>query len=460
MEKRFDTVVIGAGMSGLAAGIRLAHFGQKVCVVEKHSLWGGLNSFYKQAGRPFDVGLHAMTNYAPRGKRGPLSMICRQLRIDYDELRLKPQKGSEVRFPAARLRFSNDRALLEAEVARAFPSQVDSFRRLVHAVESYDDGSLAPCLDSAKGRMALFLNDPLLLDMLICPLFFYGSATEEDMDWHQFVIMFKAVYLEGFCRPEGGVRRLLDILKREYVSRGGELRLKAGVRQILPLGIRVRIELESGETWLADRVISSAGKTETARLLGHSPSPADMGQLTFVETIFCLDESAPSLGWDSSILFFSHRNDFHYRKSPGLVDTSSGIVCCPENFDDQSSFPEGILRVTSLANFERWQDLKRQGGDSYARAKEEFTLAQIDALASVGPTFADHVVYRDSFTPMTIQKFSSHDRAAVYGAPQKVFSGETGYPNVFLCGTDQGYLGIVGSLLSGVIMANRHALAH
>ena len=35
-------------MSGLAAGIRLAQFDQKVLILEKHYLWGGLNSFYKQ----------------------------------------------------------------------------------------------------------------------------------------------------------------------------------------------------------------------------------------------------------------------------------------------------------------------------------------------------------------------------------------------------------------------------
>jgi hypothetical protein len=27
-----------------------------------------------------------------------------------------------------------------------------------------------------------------------------------------------------------------------------------------------------------------------------------------------------------------------------------------------------------------------------------------------------------------------------------------------VCGTDQGYLGIIGALLSGIAMANRHAL--
>lgn len=40
----YDAVIIGAGMSGLAAAVRLGMFGQKVLVVERHNATGGLNS--------------------------------------------------------------------------------------------------------------------------------------------------------------------------------------------------------------------------------------------------------------------------------------------------------------------------------------------------------------------------------------------------------------------------------
>ncbi|NIL99118.1 MAG: NAD(P)-binding protein, partial [Planctomycetales bacterium] len=70
----YDTIVIGAGMSGLAAGIRLAHYNQRVCVLDRHTTIGGLNSFYRLGGRDYDVGLHAVTNFTPRGSRqGPLA---------------------------------------------------------------------------------------------------------------------------------------------------------------------------------------------------------------------------------------------------------------------------------------------------------------------------------------------------------------------------------------------------
>ncbi|MEZ6018570.1 MAG: FAD/NAD(P)-binding protein [Planctomycetota bacterium] len=120
-----DTLIIGAGMSGLAAGIRLAQYEHDVLVLDRHSLWGGLNSFYKKAGRPFDVGLHALTNYVPRGTRGrPLSRILRQLRMPYEALALGEQWGSESAFPGVKLRFSNDFGIAGgSEVARTFPGE-------------------------------------------------------------------------------------------------------------------------------------------------------------------------------------------------------------------------------------------------------------------------------------------------------------------------------------------------
>ena len=77
----YDTIIIGAGLSGLAAGIRLAYYEQRVCILERHYTIGGLNSFYRLRGRHYDVGLHAVTNFASKGtKKGPLVRLLRQLR--------------------------------------------------------------------------------------------------------------------------------------------------------------------------------------------------------------------------------------------------------------------------------------------------------------------------------------------------------------------------------------------
>src|SRR5439155_21848784 len=45
-QTHYDVIIIGAGMSGMAAGIRLAYFDKSVCVLEQHYASGGLNYFY------------------------------------------------------------------------------------------------------------------------------------------------------------------------------------------------------------------------------------------------------------------------------------------------------------------------------------------------------------------------------------------------------------------------------
>jgi len=64
------------------------------------------------------------------------------------------------------------------------------------------------------------------------------------------------------------------------------------------------------------------------------------------------------------------------------------------------------------------------------------------------------------FTPNTIRRFTWHDNGAVYGAPEKVLDGRTPIEGLYLCGTDQGYVGIIGSIISGLTIANRYVLAN
>ena len=177
-RSHYDVAIIGAGMSGLAAGIRLAHFGRRVCIFERHNAVGGLNSFYSLGGRRFDVGLHAMTNYVRPGVKGtPLGKLLRQLRIEREEFALCEQKQSRVAFGArgeVSLRFTNEFAVLEAEVSRTFPAQIDGFRALVGRVRTFDDVSLDTSPIPARAVVRQHITDSLLEDML-----FLRSGTPE-----------------------------------------------------------------------------------------------------------------------------------------------------------------------------------------------------------------------------------------------------------------------------------------
>jgi phytoene dehydrogenase-like protein len=468
----YDVAIIGAGMSGLAAGIRLAHFGKRVCIFERHNAVGGLNSFYSIAGRKFDVGLHALTNYVRPGVKGtPLGKLLRQLRIERDEFALCEQKQSRVAFGPygeTSLRFTNDFAVLEAEVAAKFPAQRDGFRRLVALVRSYDDVSLDARPVSARAIVRQHLTDPLLEDMLFCPLMYYGSASERDMEFGQFVIMFKALFLEGFARPFDGVRVIVRVLLEKYRQAGGERRMKCGVRRIVAAQGRAQaLELDTGETITADEIISSIGAPETERLIAGAEvaaAPATApGTLSFVETITILDRQPAAFGWgDDTIVFFNDSPRFDYVRPEAQVDPRSGVICLPNNFDygPDRALPEGIFRVTCLANYDRWAQLPEE---NYRADKQRwFAEVQRSARRFLPPAdeaaLAAATVTTDMFTPRTITKFTGHLHGAIYGSAVKNRQGRTALANLYLCGTDQGFLGIVGAMLSGISMANYHVL--
>ena len=96
--------------------------------------------------------------------------------------------------------------------------------------------------------------------------------------------------------------------------------------------------------------------------------------------------------------------------------------------------------------------------ESYYPAKEEWCARIVESALSHVPDFCPHVVDTDMFTPRTITKFTGHQNGAVYGAPSKIRDGRTHLDNLYLCGTDQGFLGIIGSMLSGITVANLHLL--
>jgi len=459
-------------MSGLAAGIRLAHFGRRVCIFERHNAVGGLNSFYSIDGRKFDVGLHAMTNFVRPGVKGtPLTKLLRQLRIEREEFQLCEQKRSRIAFgPRGEisLSFANDAEVLESEIASRFPSQIDGYRRLVARVREFDDAVLDSPAVSAREQVRECVGDPLLENMLFCPVMYYGSSQERDMDFSQFVTMFKALYLEGLARPVEGVRLILRVLLDRYRRSGGERRMKCGVKSIRSTGGRVSaLVLDSGEEITADHVISSIGAAETDALLGEdaagSRTGAPPGRLSFVETIAVYSREPSEFGWgEDTIVFFNDSNRFEYERPREEVSLSSGVICIPNNFrfPEGASLPEGLLRVTCLANYGLWTALS--AGEYQTAKKSWFPRLQATARKFLPPVNQEALeaagVTTDMFTPRTITHYTGHLDGAIYGSPVKFRTGETRLGNLYLCGTDQGYLGIIGAMLSGITMANRHVL--
>jgi hypothetical protein len=192
----------------------------------------------------------------------------------------------------------------------------------------------------------------------------------------------------------------------------------------------------------------------------REPPPAgEIGKLSFFESIAMTDAPPAEFGLDATIVFFNDSPRFTYARPKTLVDVRSGVVCCSNNFERHESEAEGTIRLTALANFDRWCSLDEE---TYVRSKRECCDKIVGAAVDmkIVPDFRGRVVYTDTFTPRTIRKFTGHANGAVYGAPRKIRNGRTRLKNLFICGTDQGFMGIIGAIMSGISMANLHVLSN
>lgn len=458
-------LVIGGGLSGLAAAIRFARFNPGVLILEKHSRIGGLNSWYYRHNSLFETGLHAITNFAPPDdKNAPLNRLLRQLKLRRNDFIFHEQRTSEICFVNREsLLFSNDFSLLLQEISTKFPGSAPQFIHLVQTVKEHDPFRAGP-FRSARTFLTSTLNNPLLVDMLLCPLMYYGSSVENDMDFNQFVIMFRAIFLEGMFRPHGSIKDFLELLLRHYQGFGGQIRLQAPVARIIHQNRKVRgVKLESGEIIECDALLSTIGLEETLARL-DPPDTAQQGKqhgarLGFVESIFRLPAGCSHcLPQDRTIIFYNNRRDFHYQRPRTPVDFSSGVICFPANFQGLDAQAHIEVRTTHLADYGNWKALAADK-TAYLAAKSE-TAEQSKATAEkIIGNFTQHIVYEDTFTPLTIERFTAKKEGAIYGCPDKIKDGNIGYDNLFLAGTDQGFLGIVGSMLSGVSMVNQHILS-
>lgn len=461
MTTHYDTIIIGAGLSAIAAGIRLSHYNKKVLILEQHYLPGGLNSWYFHKGNYVDVGLHAVTNFARREDRQtPLNKLLRQLRFKYEDFDMYEQGFSTISFPDTTLRFTNDPQTLEDEIAQKFPSQIDGFRRLKNIIRSVDYLSLQAKPQSTRALIADYITEPLLVEMLLEPVMYYGSAQENDIEFNQFCIMFQSLFEEGFWRPAQGMKPFIEKLLSRYKENGGEIRMQAKVKSLNASADKIiSLTLENGEILTADNFLSSAGANETFSLCADSNRPQlthPDGQLSYIESIFMLDILPAEIGIQETISFYNQSNHFTYASPNDLTHLGSGVLCAPTNFQiPQDLQPKPSLRLTNLANFKHWNELTPE---AYQEAKKTIQQSQQDFLFQKWPDLKGHIIDTDMFTPKTIVRFTGHRNGAIYGSPDKIREGITPYANLFLCGTDQGFLGIIGSMLSGVSITNGRLL--
>lgn len=284
MKKKI--IVIGGGLGGLAAGIRLAARGYDVELYEKRDRPGGRAYRYEINGFCFDGGPSLISApfmlddlFAAAGRRRdevlPLLPLAPLQRFIDTQGRV--------------LDLHSDPARMQAEVETCFPADVSGYMRLMTDARSKFDRGFIELADqpfssfwnmlragpdwfalysrkSLYAHVAQYVTDPFLRQALTYPALQIGGNPFETSNIYTLILHMQRQW--GVHFPAGGMGRLVDALAALFVDLGGEYHTRTEVKEILTKKRRaIGVRLVDGSARYADVIISNADAAYTYRML-------------------------------------------------------------------------------------------------------------------------------------------------------------------------------------------------
>lgn len=444
-----SVIVIGAGLSGLAAASLLAKRGLEVKVFEHAFKPGGCCGIFKREGASFDQGSAMMYGFGEKGFNSHRFIFnCLEEPIDM----IKHDALYDVIYDGHRIRFHGDIDAYIAQLEEVFPGQEERFARfygdmrdiydkviagnpsyttpdqtdpieglkqvLKHPVEYVKFLSLMNL--STEKLLKRYFDDEAVLNYFnkLTSTYCYTDVSETPAILA--AIMFVDNHVGGSYYPKGSTLFVPGKLEKSIEENGGELFYDSTVTRIIMEGGRATgVELEDGSVHRADYVVYSGtvwnlfGKL----LKGYS---AYAGRRKWAEG---LRASYPSV-----ILYALVKKDvIPQGTSPITLLASRGgldeneVTTYIFSIDDQSLCPEGYHTVLAIGpTYKDWPAYKIGYNESaeysaMKAAEEERLVARLEGHF---PGFRGGMVHKEVSTPLTIEKYTMKNDGSVAGPLQ------------------------------------------
>ena len=432
-------LIIGAGYSGLAAGIYARLNGYDVKILERQKNPGGVAAVWKRGDFICDGGVHFFMNYTPDS---PIGELYRALGLDQDDQYipledygcfLDPASGKKVTVSKNLDRLGedlkklspNDSGFIDSFVkacrdfqgldlfaGMAKPPEMtgwcDKARIMINSrrVYPYFSGRWQlPVKTAAAGLHNSFLkgiiNNIFLPDV---PLWFPASLLGMLADGD---LALRRDGSAGFARA----------MEKRYLELGGQIEYGAEISEIVTERDEVKgAVLASGEVVKADRVISSGDISHTMfkLLKGEYLHPDVMEAyekwpLNPPSVIVHLGLDMDLSDQETMIIYRPEK-----RITRGFPD-SNWLVIRNFNFSPLFSPPgQSIIQVMMGTRWDPWRRL-REDRQAYREEKAEMAGQIIQSLDCLHPGLSNSVKMVDAATPYTMWRYTLNRQGSYLG---------------------------------------------
>lgn len=496
----WDAIVIGSGVGGLSCAAALAKCGRRVLVLESHYVAGGLTHTFERNGFRWDVGLHYLGDFGPRGAGGKLLRWLGDGRLSmaavgevYDILHFPGGFEFACAAPAA-THVSN--------LKRSFPrcgAQIDAWFAALRAAElgartAFARRAMPPALGCLYGlwkqrelaRWCARTTDEVLREIVddeklravLCAQWgrYGGRPAEASFALHATVC---AHFANGAYYPAGGAGMLARTLIPAIEAAGGAVRISMPVDQLLiEDGAVAGVVTANGESFRAGAVFSDAGAHNTVALLLQ-----EMEDSAWTREVLSLRRNVAHLclylGFEGDIRAAGATTSNHWfyeTWNPGEAIWQDPVESAgaPMLFVSFASLKDPAwqagdsLRHTAEAiawvnwdAFAQWAD-SRHGArpQAYEELKAAIERKLLDQFRRYFPRLGSLIAYHELSTPLSTVAFTRHPEGAFYGlevTPRRMMSraldARTPVRGLYLCGQDVVSPGIMGAMTGGVLAA-------
>jgi len=435
-EQAYDVIVVGSGLGGISAGAGLAKAGKNVLVVERLDGPGGYAHAFRRGPYLVDPAVHAITQSQSGGE---LDVWLRALGVR-DRVDLVPLEAFyTVVAPALTLTVPFGIEEFIAAHVESFPDQDDGLRKLfgeaMRFKNAYDHIRLGRSMEelqrsgtvdieailqfrsrSTRDVLDEYLTDPHLKTVLTA-LWVYEGTPPSKLPFTSFAGMLVSMIQSGLSYCRGSFQSLVNAFVAVLEENGGELVVNQKVERIQVQDGRVTgVTMAGGDTIHAPIVVSNADMTQTfAELVGPEHVPEKymrrIRQMTTSTSAF-LVYTATNL--DINQFHLAHEifklrswdHDEAYRE--GRMGGMANMSITVPTMTDPSLSPEGehLVTIVALVGYDI--------GRPWSQVREECAENLLNQVEEVFPGYREHLTWRESSTPLSLEKYSLNRAGAIY----------------------------------------------